>query len=98
MQTRRHLGAQLLALSALFAARSFPARAADQTLRFGSISGADTWGYTQQLEPFARAVELDAGGRLEVALKPLGGYGKPVELFPMVEKGDIEMAVTVQGD
>jgi TRAP-type C4-dicarboxylate transport system substrate-binding protein len=32
-----------------------------------------------------------------VALKPLGGYGKPAELFTMVEKGAIEMAATVQG-
>src|SRR5205823_7317947 len=31
------------------------------------------------------------------ALKPLGGYGKPAELFGMVEKGDIEIASTVQG-
>jgi TRAP-type transport system periplasmic protein len=32
-----------------------------------------------------------------VAVKPLGGYGKPADLFNMVERGDIEIALTVQG-
>lgn len=97
MQTRRQLGSQLAALSAVMTTYGFPARAAEQTLRFGSISGAGTGSYAGVLEPFARAVERDSGGRLEMALKPAGGYGKPVELFPMVEKGTIEMAATVQG-
>ena len=33
--------------------------------------------YDQVLVPFARAVEEESGGRIEVALKPMGGYGKP---------------------
>ena len=49
------------------------------------------------LVPFARAIEEESKGRIEVDLKPLGGYGKPTELFTMVEKGGIEMASTVQG-
>ena len=48
------------------------------------------------LVPFASAVEEESGGRIEVALKPMGGYGKPAELFSMVEKGAIEMAATVR--
>src|SRR5258707_6417432 len=84
----------LLGLAAFFAT---PASAAEVVLRFGSINTENTAAYDQVLLPFAKAVEEESGGRIEVALKPLGGYGKPTELFNMVEKGDIEMAATVQG-
>jgi TRAP-type C4-dicarboxylate transport system substrate-binding protein len=67
------------------------------TLRFGTINAEGTTGYNKVIVPFARAIETDSKGRIEVALKPLGGYGKPNELFNMVEKGDIEIASTVQG-
>jgi TRAP-type C4-dicarboxylate transport system substrate-binding protein len=74
-----------------------PARAAEVVLRFGSINTENTPAYDQALAPFAKAIEEESGGRIEVALKPMGGYGKPAELFGMVEKGAIEMAATVQG-
>ena len=67
------------------------------TLRFGTINAEGTTGYNKVIMPFAQAIEKDSGGRIEVALKPLGGYGKPNELFNMAEKGDIEIASTVQG-
>ena len=86
--------ATLLVLAALVAT---PASAAEVVLRFGSINTENTPAYEQVLLPFAKAVEEESDGRIEVALKPLGGYGKPAELFPMVEKGAIEMAATVQG-
>ena len=76
---------------------SAPAFAADVVLRFGSINTEGTLVYEQVLVPFGKAIEEESGGRIEVALKPLGGYGKPTELFTMVEKGDIEIASTVQG-
>ncbi len=82
---------------ALVTVRSVPACAADIVLRFGSVNTEGTAPYDQALVPFARAVEEESGGRIEVALKPVGGYGKPAELFNMVERGDIEMAATVQG-
>ena len=86
--------ATLLALAALVAT---PASAAEVVLRFGSINTENTPAYEEVLLPFANAVEEEFDGRIEVALKPLGGYGKPAELFTMVEKGAIEMAATVQG-
>jgi TRAP-type C4-dicarboxylate transport system substrate-binding protein len=86
--------ATLLALVALVFT---PASAAEVVLRFGSINTENTAPYDQVLVPFAKAVEEESEGRIEVALKPLGGYGKPAELFTMVEKGAIEMAATVQG-
>jgi TRAP-type C4-dicarboxylate transport system substrate-binding protein len=67
------------------------------TLRFATINSEGTASYAKVLAPFARAIQEESKGRIEVALKPLGGYGKPNELFNMVEKGDIEIAATVQG-
>ncbi len=84
-------------LLALLVVPSAAASASDLVLRLGSINTEGTAPYDQALVPFARAVEQESGGRIEVALKPVGGYGKPTELFNMVEKGDIEMAATVQG-
>ena len=74
-----------------------PATAADYVLRFATINAAETASYARVLEPFARAVEAESAGRIEVALKPIGGYGKPADLFNLVEKGEIEIAATVQG-
>src|SRR4051812_6616295 len=74
-----------------------PAGAADQTLRFGTINVANTATYDQILVPFAKTLEEKSGGRLAVDVKPLGGYGRPVDMFPMAEKGDIEIAASVQG-
>lgn len=80
-----------------FLALAVPAQSAEVTLRFATINAEKTASYDDVLVPFARAIEQDSGGRIEVALKPVGGYGKPAELFGLVEKGDIEIASTVQG-
>src|SRR5215472_16030057 len=80
-----------------FTVRPLPVHAADIVLRFGSINTEGTAPYDQALVPFVRAIEEESGGRIEIALKPVGGYGKPADLFNMVERGDIEMAATVQG-
>ena len=84
-------------LFALLAVPSAPASAAEVVLRFASTNTEGSVPYDQVLVPFARAVEEESGGRIEVALKPIGGYGKPADLFNMVERGDIEIAATVQG-
>src|SRR6185369_12999263 len=80
-----------------FLAFAVPAQSAEFTLRFATINSEKTASYDDVLVPFARAVEQESNGRVEVALKPVGGYGKPSELFNLVEKGDIEIASTVQG-
>ena len=72
--------AALLGLVALIAT---PASASEVVLRFGSINTENTAAYDQVLLPFAKAVEEESEGRIEVALKPLGGYGKPDELVTM---------------
>src|SRR5437868_13830864 len=90
---------RLLSSAAVVAlvALAVPAQSAEFTLRFATINAEKTASYDDVLVPFARAIEQDSGGRIEVALKPVGGYGKPAELFNLVEKGDIEIASTVQG-
>lgn len=90
---RRHL-ALGAAAAALPASR---ARAAEFALRFASINLANTAAYQQILVPFAQAVEKDSAGQIEIDMKPMGGYGKPADLFDMAERGDIEIAATVQG-
>jgi TRAP-type transport system periplasmic protein len=97
MFSRTRMPSAATALLGLVAFFATPASAADVVLRFGSINTENTAAYDQVLMPFAKAVEEESEGRIEVALKPLGGYGKPAELFTMVEKGAIEMAATVQG-
>ncbi len=89
----------LLAAGLAIAASTLPhaAAGADFVLRFGSINVEGTAVYEQVFKPFAEAVAKDSDGRIEVALKPVGGYGKPADLFNMVEHGDIEIASTVQG-
>jgi TRAP-type C4-dicarboxylate transport system substrate-binding protein len=77
--------------------KAAPAPEPQFVLRFATINSEATASYAKVLVPFARNVEKESGGRIQVALKPLGGYGKPNELFNMVEKGDIEIAATVQG-
>ena len=97
MSSRTRMSSTAAALLGLVVLFATPASAAEVVLRFGSINTENTAPYDQVLVPFAKAVEEESGGRIEVALKPLGGYGKPAELFTMVEKGAIEMAASVQG-
>ncbi|MBV8165961.1 MAG: TRAP transporter substrate-binding protein DctP [Alphaproteobacteria bacterium] len=78
-------------------AASAPAGAAEQTLRFGTINLANTPTYDEILVPFARALEEKSGGRLAVDIRPLGGFGGAVEMFPKVERGELEIAGTVPG-
>lgn len=85
------------AVAVVLAASAQVANAAETVLRFATINAEATPAYKNVLEPFARKVAADSGDRMAVALKPLGGYGKPAELFAMVERGDIEIAATVQG-
>ena len=92
--SRRNLTLALGAAALLPATR---ARAAEVTLRFASINLANTAAFQQILVPFAQAVEKDSAGRIEVDLKPMGGFGKPADLFNMTERGDIDICATVQG-
>jgi TRAP-type transport system periplasmic protein len=75
---------------------STSARAAEFVLRLGSTNPPGS-AVDAEFEAIARTIEQESGGRIEVASKPAGGYGKVRDMFSVVEKGDLEMAVTVQG-
>jgi TRAP-type C4-dicarboxylate transport system substrate-binding protein len=74
----RHSALSLLALLAATIG-SQTASAADFVLRFASLNTADAPVYHDILEPLARQIEADSHGRIQVDLRPLGVYGKPVE-------------------
>ena len=93
MPTKKFPLAAVALLGLLTAA---PAGAAEFVLRFGQIYAAGTANY-EHFQNIARTIEQDSGGRIEIALKPLGGYGKATELFTLVEKGEIDFAVAPQG-
>jgi TRAP-type C4-dicarboxylate transport system substrate-binding protein len=73
------------------------ASAADVTLRFASINQPATRTFQEQLVPLKNAIEKESKGKVAVDLRGLGQFGRPAELFTLVEKGEIEMAATVQG-
>src|ERR1700710_2274965 len=93
----RRLSHLLVVGGALLAAVSPQASAAEFVLRFAALGQEQSATYQQVLQPLAEAVGKDSNGRIEVALKPAISYGRPAELFNMVERGDIEIALTVQG-
>jgi TRAP-type transport system periplasmic protein len=77
-----------------------PAAKADEvTLRMATINAANTRAFKEFQAPWAREVEEASQGRLKIALRGSGegAFGKPAELLALVEKGDIEIAYTVQG-
>jgi len=73
------------------------AHAADLTLRFASINQPATRTFQEQLVPLKNAIEKESKGKVAVDLRGLGQFGRPNELFNLVEKGEVEMAATVQG-
>lgn len=76
-----------------------PASAQEVTLKFATINADSTRAFKEVQEPLARAIEKASGGRIKVDLRGSGpnGFGKPTELLGMVEKGDVDIAYTVQG-
>jgi TRAP-type C4-dicarboxylate transport system substrate-binding protein len=72
-----------------------PAFAAEFEFKFGNISAKDTSLFTELAVPLARAIEKETGGRIAVDVRAQGGYGTPVEMIPMVESGQIDMAISV---
>jgi TRAP-type transport system periplasmic protein len=76
-----------------------PATAQEVTLKFATINADSARAFKEVQEPLARAIEKDSGGRIKVDIRGAGpnGFGKPAELFDMVEHGDVDVAYTVQG-
>jgi TRAP-type C4-dicarboxylate transport system substrate-binding protein len=86
----------LIALAAVFFSAA-AADAADIKLRFGTINAKTTRAFTEQLIPLKKAIEQGSQGKVEIELGGLNDFGKPGEIFGLLEKGQIEIASTVQG-
>ncbi len=94
--TRRTLLQGGAALSAA-AIITGPARAADYTFRFASLTPAAGYIHSQHLVPFKEAVERDSDGRIAVDLQPAGVFARAPQLHQLVETGVLDMAWTIQG-
>jgi TRAP-type C4-dicarboxylate transport system substrate-binding protein len=70
--------------------------AADFTWRFGTNVAESSPSY-QMLAETVRAIEAESGQRLKIDIKPINGYGRPAELMPLMDKGDIEVALVSTG-
>jgi TRAP-type transport system periplasmic protein len=71
--------------------------AADYVLRFASLNTADAPRQRDIFEPLARQIEKASGGRIQIDLRPMGGFGKPADHFARLERGDIEIAIYCAG-
>jgi TRAP-type C4-dicarboxylate transport system substrate-binding protein len=70
--------------------------AADFTWRFGTNIAESSPSY-QLLAETVRTIEAESGQRLQIDIKPINGYGRPAELLPLLDKGDIEVALASVG-
>jgi len=67
------------------------------SLRFGTINLSQQSTFKRNLQPFVEAIERDSEGRIKIELGQLNQFGRPAELLPKVEKGELDLASTVQG-
>ena len=96
--TRRLPGA-LGALALLAAALgTLPAHAQEFTFKLHHLLSAKAPAQTQMLEPWARAVEENSGGRVAIEIYPAMSLGgKPPELIQQVRDGVVDLIWTVNG-
>ena len=85
------IAATLLSLAAA------AAEAPEVALRFATINTAATSTFKLGLVPWAETLARESDGRLKVELGTLNQLGKPAELLPKLERGEIDMAQVVQG-
>jgi TRAP-type C4-dicarboxylate transport system substrate-binding protein len=89
----------VLSMAAVLAAVALPpAHAADVTLRFHQMLPPQATIPAKAIEPWAKKVEKESGGRIKVQLFPsmqLGG--RPPELFDQAKDGVVDLVWTVLG-
>lgn len=96
MHRRTFTGALIAAASCL--ALSSAAMAQEHTFRLHHFLGQQAPAQTQMLEPWARAVEENSGGRVKIEIFPsmtLGG--RPPELVQQARDGIVDLVWTVNG-
>jgi TRAP-type C4-dicarboxylate transport system substrate-binding protein len=96
MQFRNFIGALTAAASSLVL--STAAEAQDYTFRLHHFLSQQAPAQTQMLEPWAKAVEENSGGRVKIEIFPamtLGG--RPPELIQQARDGIVDLVWTVNG-
>ena len=95
----RRLPAVLGALALIGAALgTLPAHAQEFTFKLHHLLPAKAPAQTQMLEPWARAVEENSGGRVAIEIYPAMSLGgKPPELIQQVRDGVVDLIWTVNG-
>jgi len=89
-----------LVLAALLSgfATAGPAAAQEVTLTLHHLLSPKSLSHSQYLEPWARRVEEQSGGRIKVEIFPsMSLGGKPPELYRQVRDGSVDMVWTVLG-
>lgn len=82
----------------LTALLSGPAIAQEFTFKLHHFLPANAPAHTQMLEPWARAVEENSGGRVKIKIFPAMSLGgKPPELIQQVRDGVVDLVWTVNG-
>lgn len=102
MRSVRYAKAAWLGLAMTFGAGAFgtgsAASAQEFTFKLHHLLGAKAPAQTQMLEPWAKAVEANSGGRVKIEIYPnmtLGG--RPPELIQQVRDGVVDLIWTVNG-
>jgi TRAP-type C4-dicarboxylate transport system substrate-binding protein len=96
MHRRNFMGALFIAASSLALASG--ASAQDYTFRLHHFLGQQAPAQTKMLEPWAKAVEENSGGRVKIEIFPsmtLGG--RPPELIQQARDGIVDLVWTVNG-
>jgi TRAP-type C4-dicarboxylate transport system substrate-binding protein len=85
-----------LGLSAVFAATTSSAQ--EYTFKLHHLLSAKAPAHTQMLEPWARQVEENSGGRVKIEIYPsMSLGGKPPELVQQARDGVVDIVWTVNG-
>jgi TRAP-type C4-dicarboxylate transport system substrate-binding protein len=92
----RHLAGLAVGLAAAFAASG--ASAQEYTFKLHQVLSAKAPAQTQMLEPWARQVEENSGGRVKIEIYPsMSLGGKPPELVQQARDGVVDIVWTVNG-
>lgn len=98
LRRRQFLKAAGAAVAAPALMRSAFAQSPEVTLKLHHFLGPKAPAHTKMLQPWAEAIEKDAGGRVKIELYPsMSLGGSPPQLFRQVVDGVVDIVWTVNG-
>jgi len=96
MKTHKMIGIGFAAMAAL--AVSTAAMAQEYTFKLHHLLSAKAPAQTKMLEPWAKAVEENSGGKVKIEIYPAMSLGgKPPELIRQARDGVVDLIWTVNG-